>query len=290
MKTIVGTLDKIPLKTIHNTFLESFADYQVDLSYMTLDVMKKRFCKNGFEPTMSAGLFNSGHLRGFTIVGTGNLYGNPAAFDIMTGIVKEFRGQGYANEMFNVIKAKMKDKAIENFYLEVLQENKPAIKSYSKSGFIKTRGLNCYSLKKHQHKPFKTIQTMVVVDRLANYDLDRLTCFLDWEPSWENHYESIKRCIHDVEIIEAKHFGKSVGMLVYHPSLRWILCLAVDPELRRKGIATTLLEYLMYELPAEVDEIKALNIDEKDKGMNRFLINTGFELITSQFEMLFKMN
>lgn len=290
MKIIVDTLGKTPIEKIHATFLESFNDYQVDVSYMNLDILQKRFQKNGYEPKMSAGLFNSGKLKGFTIVGTGHLYGDAAAFDIMTGIVKDFRGQGFAHKMFDVIKTKMKEKAIENFYLEVLQENLPAIKSYSKSGFVKTRGLNCYSLKKQHYIPFKTIQTVVLVDRYEHCNLDSLAGFLDWEPSWENHFESIKRCIHDVEIIEAKRFGIPVGLLIYHPWLRWILCLAVKPEYRRKGVATTLLEYLVHDLPEDVDEIKALNVDVKDIGMNQYLINSGFELITSQFEMLYKMN
>lgn len=285
MGTIIKTLENTGIDTIHSTFVRAFADYQVDISYMTLDVLSNRFVKNGYHPELSAGVFEDGQLQGFTIVGTGNYNGGRSAFDIMTGLVKEYRGKGFANQMFDLIKVKMKKAEINDFYLEVLQQNKPAINSYTKTGFKKVRGLNCYTLNVGKLKPANSIGTVVYIDQVDRSELPSYASFLNWEPSWENHFESIKRIPDHVEIIAARAFGKQAGILVYYPTLKWIMILAVHPDFRNKGVGTALLEYLVDYLPIYVREIKILNVDNKDSAMNQFLNVSGFELITSQYEM-----
>ena len=45
MATVIKTLENTGIDTIHSTFVRAFADYQVDISYMTRDVIFKRFEK-----------------------------------------------------------------------------------------------------------------------------------------------------------------------------------------------------------------------------------------------------
>jgi RimJ/RimL family protein N-acetyltransferase len=141
MSIKIKSLENISIETIHTAFVEAFSDYLVDISYMTTEVMRNRFIKNGFRPDLSVGVFDYDSLKGFTIVGTGIFKGNISAFDIMTGLVKDYRGKGLSNKMFDLIKTKMKEQAINNFYLEVIQENAAAIKAYEKTGFQKTRSM-----------------------------------------------------------------------------------------------------------------------------------------------------
>lgn len=285
MGTVIKTLEDTSIETIHETFVQAFSDYQVDISYMTLDVIEKRFVKNGYHPELSAGIFEQDQLKGFTIVGIGKFNGGRSGFDIMTGLIKDYRGKGLAGKMFDLIKDKMKEESIDNFYLEVLQENEQAINAYSKTGFRKVRGLNCYLLKVGKLSPAKSIETVAYIDQTDPKVIDHFKPFLDWEPSWENHFESIKRISDQVEVITAKVLDRQVGILVYYPTVKWILTLAVDPEFRRKGVATALLEYLVDSLPIYVREIKMLNVDEKDMAMDAFLQKSGFERLTSQYEM-----
>ena len=252
---------------------------------MTLEVIEKRFIKNGYHPELSTGIFKNGELEGFTIVGVGKFNGGRSGYDIMTGLVKDQRGKGYASKMFDLIKIKMKEESIDYFYLEVLQENEAAIKAYTKTGFRKVRGLNCYLLKVGKIRPAKSIETVVYIDHASKADIDKFSRFLDWEPSWENSFESIKRIADPVEVITAKVFDRYVGVLVYYPTLKWILTLALDPEFRRKGVATSLLEYLVDSLPIYVRELKILNVEEEDLAMNAFLKKSGFEMVVSQYEM-----
>jgi ribosomal protein S18 acetylase RimI-like enzyme len=289
MSITVKSLENISFETIHAAFLEAFSDYLVNISYMTPVVMKHRFIKNGFQPNLSVGIFDDNHLKGFTVVGTGEFNGSLSAFDIMTGMVKEFRGKGLANKMFDVIKIKMKEQAINNFYLEVIQKNYAAIKAYEKTGFKKTRELNCYTLDSLQLKPAKQIQTVVYIEQADKSIIDLLKDFLDVEPSWENHFESIKRIPDKVDFFTARTNGKNIGILVYYPTLKWIMCLAVHKSHRNKGIATALLEYLAQYLLPETKDIKILNVPAKDITLNTFFLKSGCELFTRQFEMKYSI-
>ncbi len=282
---MIKSLENISIETIHTAFTEAFSDYLVDISYMTPAVMERRFIKNGFMPALSAGIFDNEELKGFTVVGTGEFNGNVSAFDIMTGLVKDYRGKGLANKMFDLIKIKMKEQAINKFYLEVIQENHAAIKAYEKTGFKKNRELNCYTLDLLKLKPAKQIQTVVYIEQVDKSKIDSFKDFLDWDPSWENHFESIKRIPDKVEIFTARSIGKDIGLLVYYPTLKWVMCLAVHKEHRGKGIATALLEYLSEFLIPETKDIKIFNVLADDTALNKFLINSGCEIMTGQYEM-----
>lgn len=285
MSVIIKSLENISIEIIHASFTEAFADYLIDISYMTQEVMKFRFQKNGFQPQLSTGIFDNGQLKGFTVVGTGRFKNKNAAYDIMTGIVKDYRGKGLANKMFDFIKTKMKEQAINNFYLEVIQENHAAIKAYEKTGFKKTREFNCYTLDFSKLKPAKQIQTVVYIEQMNKSKIDSWEEFLDWEPSWENHFESIKRITNKVEIFTARSIGKDIGILIYYPTLKWVMSLAIHKNHREKGIATALLEYLAEFLFPETRDIKILNVLADDIALNQFLINSGCEMLTSQYEM-----
>ncbi len=144
MNVVYKNLANISFEELHNTFVDAFSDYAVDVSYMTPDVMQKRAIKNGYDPESSVGVFNENKLVGFTLVGLDQHYETPSAFDIMTGLVKDFRGKGIASKMFNFIKPTLKEKKIKQFYLEVLQENKAAIRAYQKTGFKINRKLGLF--------------------------------------------------------------------------------------------------------------------------------------------------
>ena len=109
----------VSFEELHKTFVDAFADYAVDVSYMTPQVIKNRAIKNGYDPESSVGVFENENLVGFTLVGIDKHFEKPAAFDIMTGIVKDYRGKGIASQMFDFIKPTLKKKKIRQFFLEV---------------------------------------------------------------------------------------------------------------------------------------------------------------------------
>lgn len=277
------TPDLIP--QIHKTFHEAFADYAVDVSYMTEEVIRNRAIKNGIDFDFSVGAFDGEKMEGFTLVGVDLWQDEPSAFDIMTGIAKPWRGKGIAREMFEFCLPKVKAEGVQNFVLEVLQENEPAIKAYSRSGFEIVRAFNCYQADLADIKFVSNFVREISIRSLDKTQLKHAADFMDWRPSWENSITSLQRIPDELIIFGAYANKELVGFLAYYPLICWINLLAVKPSFRRKGIAGKLLQYLISDIDPTNDEIKAINIDSNDVALNSFLLKAGFNQVTSQYEM-----
>lgn len=283
-------LVNVSFAELHKTFVDAFADYAVDMSYMTPQVIQNRATKNGYDPASSVGVFENEKLVGFTLVGIDKHFGNVAAYDIMTGIVKDYRGQGIASQMFDFIKPTLIDKEVQQFFLEVLQENSAAIRAYKKTGFKITRSFECFSMDPKNFKPTQESRIPLKFKKLTPSDIDDFETFSDWTPSWENSYNAIKRIPDETIIIDAEYSINKVGLIVYYPLINWIMALQVDPKYRKMGVGSALISRLLDELNGKTDQIKFLNIQSEDEDLIAFLKASGFEVMTSQYEMKYELN
>lgn len=271
----------------HATMIAAFADYQLDMSYMTAERSWLRNLKSGVRYDCSVGAFDGDSMVGFTFVGLDDWRGKPAAFDAGTGIIPGYRGQGIANGMFEFVIPGLRARGVTRFLLEVLQPNKAAIRAYEKAGFEMTREFACYDL----------LPGSFAADTLAMGDfevrlVDRATVQAfstqtDWQPSWENSFAGMWRIQDELLRLGAFRDGRCVGVLVFYPLLQWIMCLVVDREFRRQGVASALLAFLMKDLclPDGTDRVKINNIDHSDTAMRALLEKAGAEWLIDQFEM-----
>jgi len=273
------------LPEIHQTFIEAFSDYSVDVSYMTLDVISKRAVKNGIDYELSVGAFDNNIMVGFTLVGIDRFKGKMSAFDIATGIIKQYRGKGIAGEMFDFALQKIRKRDIQKFWLEVIRDNEMAVKAYQKTGFEIVRELDCYFLdlqefdiseKLPDHYNFRTLSK----DFLSDYNT-----FMDWEPSWENSISGMNRIQDRLLIYGIFDQEYPLGIIVYYPLLNWILGLGVKQQYRRKGIGSHLVKYLTDQISGEIKNVKFMNIDASDVGFANFLKKLGFKTLAGQYEM-----
>jgi len=279
--------DLIPL--IHLTFHEAFSDYHVDVTYMTEEVIRNRATKNGIDFGCSVGAFNGENMVGFTLVGIDVWQEQLSAFDIMTGITKPYRGKGIAREMFDYCLPKVRAKGVTNFVLEVLQENDPAIKAYSKSGFEIVRSFSCFQTDPADIVLKNKKEPGITIEKIDKSHLEGAIEFMDWQPSWENSITSLKRIPDELIVFGAYANDRLLGLLAYYPLIRWINLLAVDRSFRRKGIARELLSALLNNVDSSVNEIKAINVDSNDQAMHSFLLNAGFSQLTNQYEMRMRL-
>ena len=60
------------------------------------------------------------------------------------GVAPEYRGQGYAIELFKAIERTARERDLESIQLEVLADNAPAIQTYKSAGFDVTRTLRSF--------------------------------------------------------------------------------------------------------------------------------------------------
>ena len=272
-------------KQLHEAFLEAFADYAMDASGTTEERLLLRMRKNAVDYEISPGLYDGDRLVGFTLIGIDAWGGCLTAYDAGTGIAPAFRKQGWAQKMFDHALPALREKGVERFALEVLQENEPAIKAYNKSGFEIERELRCFAGKTESLAGGEAIFEFEVrpIDRATFSDLKPSA---DWLPSFENRFTAIDAIESDVQIFGAFDDETCIGALAYSPSLNWLLSLMVDRESRRRGVGTALVRHLAARLPESVTRLSALNVDGQDAGTQAFFESLGFTHLIDQYEMV----
>lgn len=278
-------LSGVDTHLLYQTFLSAFSDYVQDVSHVTETNFVNRFTRGGVDYAASVGVYFQGELVGFTIIALDNYKGTSAAFDAMTGLVKAHRGKGLAKAIFEHALPKLREKGVENFYLEVIQENEPAVRAYEKTGFSIEREMDAFGLSADAPRLEPPAGLYVEIRPIERADLQQAAQFFDWQPSWENSLASIQRVPDEVICLGAFQEEKLVGALAHHPASTWLLSLAVDPASRRQKVGTALLAELQARLGEKFNTIKVVNVDHADEGMLRFLEQTGFEVLINQYEM-----
>jgi ribosomal protein S18 acetylase RimI-like enzyme len=269
----------------HATFVEAFSDYQIDMSYMTIERSWLRNLKSGVQYDCSVGAFDGEKLVGLTFVGLDDWKGEKAAFDSGTGIIPAYRGQGLAKAMFEFILPRLRERGVSKFLLEVLQTNSPAIRAYTKTGFTITREFACYNLLPDSFSSASNSPDKFEVRTIDKAKVQEFKTLTDWQPSWENSFSGMDRIEDKLIRLGAFKGDQCVGVLVFYPLLRWIMSVVVVEEFRRQGVASTLLNTLMADLCGDTDIVKIPNIDRLDKGMLDFFENAGARHEIDQFEM-----
>jgi ribosomal protein S18 acetylase RimI-like enzyme len=285
MSCTYNLLTETSFDGIYQTFVEAFSDYAIDLSYMTRESLFNRFIKNGIDFSCSVGAFDDNKLIGYMLVGLDNWNNEPAAFLIGTGIIRPYRGQGIATDMFNIVIPELRSRGIRRFLLEVLQQNEQAIRAYKKVGFSINRSFDCFHLKTGNIRLDEDVPDAISFRILGKDDMSQFTDSLDRLPSWENSFSSIRRIPDKLCIFGAEYNGDLAGLLVYYPGLSWITGLAVKKNYRHKRIAVALIKYLLQKIQDKTPLIRIVNIDTTDKGMISFLDSMGFKCYVSQYEM-----
>jgi ribosomal protein S18 acetylase RimI-like enzyme len=279
----VRFLSRTPFDRIHRTFQEAFADYATGAGAVPENVLHNRAIKNGLDLDLSAGAFAGDDLVGITLVGVDRFAGLPSAYDIATGIVPAYRGQGLAGRLVDLIVPRLRERGLERFVLEVLRDNQPAVRAYSAAGFSVTRRFECFELARDDFVAGETLTAVRVIstDREA---LAEAREWIDQEPSWENSFNSIARIPDDLLVLAAEFEGTTAGVLAYYPALGWIMNVSVRPGMRRSGVASRLVAELVRRTPAR-ESFKLNNVLDTDEATLAFLRSRGFRFVLGQFEM-----
>ena len=281
-------LDKSYIEQIHDCFIESFKDYNVDMSYMTLERMISRGRMDRVDYSLSVGAFNNNHMIGFILIGIDKIDNKLTAFDAGTGVVEGYRGNGIAGKMFEFALARLKNIGVKKFSLEVIQDNKSAINAYQKAGFSIKRSFNCYKLNTSYNLNKFDPEHHIEIKSLTREELGNYLDILDWEISWEYNYSAISNIKEDIIIYGAFTEGRCVGFIVFYPVLNWIFMLAVQSGYHDANIDSVLLTTLLKRISPDVVEIKFNNIPP-EHSMNEFLKKSGFEVYITQYEMEFNI-
>ena len=281
----IKPLENIEFKTLYLAFSEAFKDYDIQLTKNELFTMLQR---RGFVPELSFGAFDNGKLVAFTFNGIGFYNGIKTAYDTGTGTIDVYRGKGLATRIFEFSTLFLSKNGVRNYLLEVLQHNKKAVNVYKNLGFKVSREFNYFfqDIKKIM-LPQSKLSLNYRINLIDSFDFKEMESFMDFNPSWQNSFDSIGRNSEGFKILGAFKENELIGFCILEPKTGDITQIAVDKPHRRKGIASQLVkEIIKYN---KHTSLKIINTPIDCDSITKFLKSMNISIAGKQFEMIKKI-
>lgn len=276
----IKSLGNTDFDTLFRAFERAFADYDVQLDKTQLQAMLKR---RGFDPGLSFAAFDGREIAAFTLNGIGHFDGKPTAYDTGTGTLNEYRGQGLAAKIFEHSIPHLRASGIGLYLLEVLQHNAKAVSIYSKLGFETTREFNYFIQRNDRIVNGGEIPAGYSIRRLGAGEFSPRADFQDFNPSWQNSINAIRRAAGDFIVVEAVAGKELAGYGVFEPAAGDITQLAVGRRHRRRGVASALLREMLR--LNRNDSVKVVNTEVSCNAFTHFLEAKNIGVSGRQFEM-----
>jgi ribosomal protein S18 acetylase RimI-like enzyme len=277
----IRTLRDTTNDELYVAWADAFKDYERTWTREELEVLLTR---RGYVSGLSFGAFDGGKLVSFTLNGIGPYNSIYTAYDTGTGTMEAYRGKGLASHIFEYSLPYLHEAGCKQYLLEVLHYNEKAISIYKAAGFEVARELNYF---------VQPMEALALNDKVlpggyeikeSEINIDQISSFRDFHPSWQNSFESIKRVPDDFVTIAVLLNSQLIGYGITEPGSGDITQLAVDRMHRRKGIGSAILKALLrYNRHSAV---KVINTERNNKEVTSFVEHNGIPNIGWQFEMV----
>lgn len=276
------SLHKGDIEEMHQTFVGAFSDYQLPFQLSYDQFVQKFILKLSIDFSLSVGAFYDKKLIGFIFTSVGPYQNKRTAYNGGTGVLPAHRGKGLTQQMYEYLLPLFKKNEIEGTVLEVLVENKQAIRSYNSCGFEISTTYHCFQNNKPHFLMGPIAADISIVPEVeADWALfktfhDVTLHFLDSTPILKNNLKF-------EHLVVAKIGNQVVGYIIFQPQVSRISQLAVDKRFRKKGIGKQLL---MYALKATFsNSLSIVNVDYQQIKLINILKHLGFEHTVDQYEM-----
>lgn len=281
------TLENTDRQTLYHAFLHAFSDYSVDMS-LSPEEFQLMLTKKGFDPKNSIGAFYEPRqeLIGFIFNGMRDWQGKFTAYDLGTGVAPSHRKQGVSRRMFEQALQILAQNNVEQYLLEVIQENTAAFELYKKQGLSVTKSYSVFQLEKSRFTPKASSHEIEYPAKIQPDQWERLKTWWDFHPSWQNSVDSIGAAEEEFAYATVRIENRVIGYGVIEKKKGDIPQIAVCREHRRKGVGTSLIAALVKNTDSV--KLRAINVDDACDGMKRFFQALGFQHIVSQYEMMLK--
>ncbi len=271
-------------QALHEVFLEAFADYLVPIQ-LNEEQFEAKLKRESIELVYSGGAFQDDKLVGFILTGLGEWAGKYTAYNAGTGVVPQHRGHALTKQLYEFMLPELRKIGVQQCLLEVINQNKPALKVYQGIGFRITRTLDCFRSYHAELKLSVPAPEGITIVEATKPDWQLYQTFWDVEPTWQNAVEAVERSIDRKILLEARDdSGEVKAYIIFYPKNGAILQLAVSKSARCTGIATALLRQVV--LLTEVPALMLINIDTAGPDFIDYLQNRGLKKLLVQHEML----
>jgi ribosomal protein S18 acetylase RimI-like enzyme len=276
-------LEAHDMSELHQTFLKSFEDYFVPIK-LTDEQFKLKLSREGISPSFCVGAYDGKRMVGFILTGLGEFNCKPTAYNAGTGVLPAHRGHNLTQKMYDFLLPKLRAASIEQCVLEVIHENKAAIRSYEASGFKISRSLSCFRATKDELLLNGDIPTDITIAAVKKPDWKTYRHFWDVEPTWQNTSLAITRSPDAKIILEARNEMKELaGYIAFFPNTGGIAQFAVDKVHKGKSTGKALLREAAAATTAPA--LLFVNVDDSATELITFLKRRHFTRFLGQYEM-----
>ncbi|RDV15100.1 GNAT family N-acetyltransferase [Pontibacter diazotrophicus] len=277
-------LSEKELPELHETFLQSFADYLVPIQ-LNAEQFKTKVKREGVEPSFCVAAYVDTKMAGFILTGLGEWHGTPTAYNAGTGVLPQYRGHKLTQQLYAFMLPKLRESGIEQCQLEVIRENASALRAYKAVGFKVTRSLELFRTLKKEMLLKVEVPDAITIAAISKPDWKTYSCFWDAEPSWQNTGEAIMKSPDEKVVLEARDKEQEVvGYIIFFPNTGSVAQFAVDKSRRGKGIGTALLQEAVRLTTAPA--LMFVNIDTSATSLLSYLERRHFTHMLRQYEML----
>lgn len=266
------SLKGISFHEISTCLNHAFSDYAFPI-HLDEKELSELFLVNGIDRELSFGAFCHGSLVGFALHSCGIYHGHRAAFDVAAGVVPAHRGKKVFTDLFSLAQRTLRQHQIEQYYLEVLQENERAVALYKRQGFSITREfiVLCGSTPKGEY-PSKRVQ----YSSLATFDFQQAVGLERNKPSYE----------HSDHVLWL-HPDRYEAAFIKEQSLSaWCVFSKATGQIFQLGWSNTQdLKEVVHALLFRFPHVTVKNIESYEMQILEMLKSLQFRVIARQYEM-----
>lgn len=276
----IQTLEGVPTAEIIQVFNRSFGDYRIKMR-LNQELLQHKMQVEQIHLSFSAGVFVQDKLAGLMLHAIDAVGDEIWAYNGGTGVVPEWRGQGFSTRMYEYLFGLFRDNNISQCLLEVMETNESALHVYRKLGFELRRELDCLQGVVHFPK-LPSLAPGLELIPVSPDAWDTFAACWDFQPTWQNTTRVIARAYPDFSAIGLYHEGTLAGYILSNPETGRIAQFGVHPRYRNKGYGTLLFAYLS---KLTSPRLSVINVDKGDLATMAFLQKLGFRSYVAQLEM-----
>ncbi len=270
---------------VYQSFVDGFSDYIIKFE-LSARQFQNHITLNAVDLHRSVGCFDGDSPVGLSLNGFGSWDGKPTVYDAGTAVLPKYRRQGISRSMFDWMVPQFQEQGFQQFLLEVISNNEPALRLYDKLGFERKRELlllEAPSMADSDHP----LPDGIEIREIHRHERIPFATFWDGMPSWQNTLEAVDRSVQLKRIFGAFEGQSCVGYIVFSAGMGRLAQLAVNRAHRRNGIGTHLLREMQKD--AGDQKLVVINLDESMTESVVFFQNRGFSKLLGQFEMVMEL-
>lgn len=282
-------LNESDFDEILNTFNESFKNYFISTK-LDKKSLEQKIKEQNIDYEYSIGAFENNKLIGFILHSKFTENNCNCLYNAGTGVLPLYRGKKLTFQMYEFAESKFSSHEhsdhlqISKVYLEVISENIPAQKAYSKIGFTEIRKLNCYKQNSNALEVLDSQYDFSSVEliQLKDLSLDDFTIlkskFLN-RPAYQNSFHVLANLVDDLiclKFLENYLIGNSKNGRIY--------IIQSDDEQSLELLFSKFVNSVTTNFNIE-KTISFINIDSADLLVNSFLEKKKFEKFITQKEL-----